>query len=92
MEGSGGILEVTAKRGHNGFVRLAVRDTGVGMTPSQLEKIFEPLFTTKARGIGLGLAVSRSLVHANGGDIFAESEAGKGSMLSVDLPVVKAAA
>jgi signal transduction histidine kinase len=92
MESKGGTLEVTAKRGHNGFVRLMVRDTGVGMTPSQLEKIFEPLFTTKARGIGLGLAVSRSLVHANGGDIFAESEAGKGSMLSVDLPVVKAAA
>jgi signal transduction histidine kinase len=92
MESKGGTLEVTATRGHNGFVRLAVRDTGVGMTPGQLEKIFEPLFTTKARGIGLGLAVSRSLVHANGGDIFAESEAGKGSMLSVDLPVVKAAA
>jgi signal transduction histidine kinase len=54
--------------------------------------MFEPLFTTKARGIGLGLAVSRSLVHANGGEIVAQSEPGKGSTLSVDLPVAKKAA
>jgi signal transduction histidine kinase len=56
-----------------------------------VEKMFEPLFTTKARGIGLGLAVSRSLVQANGGQISAVSEPGKGSTLSVDLPADKAA-
>jgi signal transduction histidine kinase len=92
METKGGTLEVLTKRGHNGFVRLEVKDTGAGMTPSHLDKIFEPLFTTKARGIGLGLAVSRSLVQANGGEIFAQSEVGKGSTLSVDLPIGKAAA
>ncbi|MGH7604603.1 MAG: sensor histidine kinase [Gemmatimonadaceae bacterium] len=92
MEGKSGTLEVRASRGSNGFVRLDVRDTGVGMTREELEKIFEPLFTTKARGIGLGLAVSRSLVHANGGEISASSEAGMGSTLSVDLPIVKEAA
>jgi two-component system, NtrC family, sensor histidine kinase HydH len=72
-------------------VRLEVRDTGVGMSREQVEKMFEPLFTTKARGIGLGLAVSRSLVQANGGQISAVSEPGKGSTLSVDLPADKAA-
>jgi len=92
MEAKGGTLEVRTKRGQNGFVRLEVKDSGGGMTPSHLGKIFEPLFTTKARGIGLGLAVSRSLVHANGGAIFAQSELGKGSTLSVDLPIGKAAA
>ena len=60
------------------------------MTPSHLDKIFEPLFTTKARGIGLGLAVSRSLVHANGGEISATSEEGRGSTLSIDLPAAQA--
>ena len=65
---------------------MEVSDTGVGMSPSQLDKMFEPLFTTKARGIGLGLAVSRSLVHANGGEISAVSEQGKGSTVSIDLP------
>lgn len=89
MEGKGGTLTLRALRGGNGYVRLEVSDTGVGMTPNQLDKIFEPLFTTKARGIGLGLAVSRTLMHANGGEISAVSEEGKGSTLSIDLPVAK---
>jgi signal transduction histidine kinase len=84
--GKGGTLKVLARRGSNGYVRVEVSDNGVGMTPSQLDKIFEPLFTTKARGIGLGLAVSRSLIQANGGAITATSEEGKGSTLSIDLP------
>jgi len=91
MEGNGkvGTLGLRAKRGANGYVRLEVRDTGIGMTPGELDKMFEPLFTTKARGIGLGLAVSRSLVHANGGEISAVSEQGKGSTISIDLPAAK---
>jgi signal transduction histidine kinase len=91
MDGREGTLEVRAVRGSNGYVRLEVRDTGVGMSREQVEKMFEPLFTTKARGIGLGLAVSRSLVQANGGQISAVSEPGKGSTLSIDLPADKAA-
>jgi signal transduction histidine kinase len=91
MDGKPGTLEVRAVRGSNGYVRLEVSDTGVGMTDDQMKKMFEPLFTTKARGIGLGLAVSRSLVQANGGEITARSEPGRGSTLSVDLPIDKAA-
>jgi signal transduction histidine kinase len=53
-------------------------------------RLFEPLFTTKARGIGLGLAVSRSLVHANGGAISAESIPGAGTTMSVSLPIANA--
>lgn len=89
MEGSAGTLTVRTMRGSNGYVRLEVSDTGVGMTPNQLDKIFEPLFTTKARGIGLGLAVSRTLMHSNGGEISATSEEGKGSTLSIDLPIAE---
>jgi len=61
-------------------------DTGPGISKSDLERIFEPLFTTKARGIGLGLTVAKSLVEANGGKIMAESEEGKGSVFTVTLP------
>ena len=54
-----------------------------------MKKLFEPLFTTKTKGIGLGLAVSRKLVEANGGRIEVESEVGKGSTFTVYLPVYK---
>jgi len=69
-----------------GFVRLDVIDTGMGMTPDQMRRLFEPLYTTKARGIGLGLAVSQGLVRANGGTISAESKPGTGTTMSVSLP------
>ncbi|MFZ5909924.1 MAG: two-component system sensor histidine kinase NtrB, partial [Chloroflexota bacterium] len=69
------------------WVRIAVRDTGVGIPPENLEKIFEPLFTTKPKGIGLGLAVSRKLAEANGGRIEVQSEAGVGSTFTLYLPV-----
>ena len=69
-----------------GFVRLDVIDTGMGMTPDQMRRLFEPLYTTKARGIGLGLAVSRGLVLANGGVISAASSPGSGTTMSVSLP------
>ena len=61
-------------------------DTGPGISKSDLKRIFEPLFTTKARGIGLGLTVTKSLIETNGGKIIAESEEGKGSVFTVILP------
>ena len=69
------------------WVRIHVRDTGTGITPDNMKKLFEPLFTTKLKGIGLGLAVSRKLVEANGGRIEVESEADKGSTFTLYLPV-----
>jgi signal transduction histidine kinase len=82
----GGTLTVRAREGVNGVVTLDVVDTGVGMTSEQLAKMFDPLYTTKARGIGLGLSVSRSLAQANGGEISAESEPGVGSTVTVSFP------
>src|SRR5438067_8430636 len=64
---------------------ISVEDTGTGIDPATLEKIFQPLFTTKAKGIGLGLAVCESLVRANGGKITVSSEPGKGSTFTVHL-------
>jgi PAS domain S-box-containing protein len=67
-------------------VTISVRDSGVGMTPEQLGKLFQPLYTTKARGIGLGLVVVKNLTEANGGKVEVKSEAGKGTMFSVTVP------
>ncbi len=68
-------------------IRIQVSDTGTGIPPENLQKIFKPLFTTKPRGIGLGLAISQKLVEANGGRIEVQSEEGKGSTFVVWLPV-----
>jgi signal transduction histidine kinase len=85
MEETGGVLTLTG-RCANDHVTLEVTDTGPGMTPDVLAQIFEPLFTTRARGIGLGLAVSRSLAEANAGTIVALSEPGRGATFTLTLP------
>ncbi len=68
------------------WVTVSFTDTGVGIPEENLGKLFEPLFTTRAKGIGLGLALVKTLVEANGGSIAVESEVGKGSTFTVRLP------
>ncbi len=83
----GGTLEITAVENESqGTVTISVRDTGSGITVENMARLFAPLFTTKARGIGLGLVVAKNLIEANGGRIEAQSQAGKGTMFSVTLP------
>src|SRR5262249_44975774 len=67
-------------------VRLSVADNGPGIPGDKLGKIFEPLFTTKAKGVGLGLPTVRKLVEQHGGTIDVESKEGKGTMFTVWLP------
>jgi signal transduction histidine kinase len=85
----GGRLTIRA-RADQDVMHLSITDTGCGIPQENMEKLFEPLFTTKARGIGLGLAVSRSLVEANGGSILVQSKAGAGSTFTVSLPTREA--
>jgi PAS domain S-box-containing protein len=83
----GGTLEIRAvENKQDRTVTVSVRDSGIGMAPEVLPKLFQPLFTTKARGIGLGLVVVKNLTQANGGSVKVESEVGKGSVFSVILP------
>jgi signal transduction histidine kinase len=83
-----GTLILRARADGDAALRLDIRDTGVGIPPEQLDKIFEPLFTTKARGLGLGLSVARALVHANGGELTVTSEVGAGSTFTLLLPTL----
>ncbi len=85
----GGSLEIRAAA--NGrTVTIEVRDSGCGMTTALLGKLFQPLFTTKARGVGLGLVVVKNLTEANGGRVDVQSEPGRGSTFSVTLPAADA--
>ncbi|MBN1840744.1 MAG: GAF domain-containing protein [Deltaproteobacteria bacterium] len=80
--GEGGSLKIST-RVRKGAKEVVFVDEGCGIPESNLGKIFEPLFTTKAKGIGLGLAVSKSLAEENRGTILVESEEGKGSRFTV---------
>jgi len=87
---SKGTLTLRARRDGNETGVLEVQDTGGGVAPENIDHIFEPLFTTKARGLGLGLSVARTLVRANGCDISVDSEKGHGSTFTVRVPIVGA--
>jgi CheY-like chemotaxis protein len=105
MQEKGGILEVnlTEEQLDSDFTdqypdirpgiyqRLSVRDTGDGMTPHEIEHIFEPYYTTreKGKGSGLGLAVIHGIVSSHGGLITVQSEPGKGSTFDIYLPIIQ---
>ena len=67
-------------------VLVSVRDTGSGLSAPEAEQVFEPFYTTKSDGIGIGLAISRSIVEAHGGAIWASAETGQGATFSFTLP------
>jgi PAS domain S-box-containing protein len=82
----GGTLTVKATQ-ENGMARISVEDTGLGIPEENRNEIFKPLFTTKSKGQGFGLAVCKRLVEAhNDGSITFESEAGKGSKFTIQVP------
>lgn len=87
MGEQGGKLRLRGRLNGGDAVLLEVTDSGPGVPPENLERIFEPLFTTKARGIGLGLAVSKSLAQANGGDLSISPEPGPGATFVFTMPV-----
>ena len=82
----GGTLRIASKK-TDGNLEIIFADTGTGMTKETMEKIWSPLFTTKAKGIGLGLPIAKRLVEAHEGSISVESKAGKGSTFTVTLPI-----
>lgn len=82
----GGTLKITSKES-NGNLQIAFIDTGVGMPKEVMKKIWIPLFTTKAKGMGLGLPICKRIVEAHGGDISVESTVSKGTTFTVTIPV-----
>ena len=79
---------VTVKtRAAGGTAEIAIIDRGAGIDPQQLDSIFNPFFTTKPQGVGLGLAIVSKIVDEHGGKILVESELGKGSVFRVLLPM-----
>jgi signal transduction histidine kinase len=80
----GGQLRITGQAS-DGAILLSVVDTGIGMPPEVMARVMEPLYSTKARGLGLGLAISRSIVEKNQGVLSVSSEPGRGSVFTIRL-------
>lgn len=82
---SGGTVAIVLEKGETGF-EVSFRDSGSGVTSDNLQRIFEPFYTTKPDGTGLGLAVTRKIIEGHGGILAIESEVCKGTTVTVTLP------
>lgn len=79
--------KVTVETGSaQGGLRISVADTGHGIPQSEIEKVFEPFYTSKKQGTGLGLAISKRIIEAHNGEITVSSEEGKGSTFTIIIP------
>ena len=84
----GGWLTIHAQR-ENNFLAVTITDTGCGIPDTIKNKIFDPLFTTKPKGIGLGLAISSNIIQRHEGSIDLKSKEGEGTSFIIKLPIIK---
>jgi PAS domain S-box-containing protein len=86
MAGGGEILIETARAGRTDWIRLRVADTGPGIPPEEITKIFDPFYTTKRTGTGLGLSVTYGIIQEHGGTIDVQSQPGRGTIFTMEFP------
>ncbi|MGQ9687414.1 MAG: two-component system sensor histidine kinase NtrB [Desulfobaccales bacterium] len=85
ISGEGGITLAAEPAGRD-YIRITVADTGKGISPEEQQRIFDPHYTTKEKGVGLGLAIAHEIIHAHGGNIRVRSEPGQGTTFEIFLP------
>jgi C4-dicarboxylate-specific signal transduction histidine kinase len=83
-------LLITSQKGESGEVVVAVRDSGNGLDPESLIRIFAPFYTTKPDGMGMGLAISRSIIEGHGGRLWASPNEPQGTVFQFTLPAENA--
>jgi len=86
VDGRARELIITTRNTDAGQVQATVRDSGTGLDPNAIDKVFDPFYTTKSGGMGMGLSISRSIVHALGGRLWATANDGPGTMFHFSLP------
>jgi signal transduction histidine kinase len=80
------LLLVRTQRDESGLVMVSVQDSGAGIDPQNIDRLFDAFYTTKAEGMGMGLSISRSIIEAHGGKLWAEAFSGHGATLRFTLP------
>jgi len=88
VESISGIGEVTlaVRAEDRKLVKIVISDTGCGMTPEEIERIFNPEYTTKEKGLGLGLSLAHEIIRGHGGEILVKSQKGKGTVFEIFMP------
>ncbi len=81
------VLRIQTKYHEERTVLVAVQDSGVGLNPGVMEKLFETFYTTKPEGLGMGLSICRSIIEGHGGRLWAESKEGSGATFQFTLPI-----
>ena len=87
----GGIIDIAVSQ-DNGWIKIQIKDEGIGIPKEIMPKIFDPFFTTKdvGKGLGLGLSICQTIMEKHGGSITVQSEVNKGSVFTLRIPLVKA--
>jgi C4-dicarboxylate-specific signal transduction histidine kinase len=80
-------LLISTAKAESGDVLVAVRDSGPGLAPAALERLFDAFYTTKSTGLGLGLSICRSIIEAHGGRLWAGANVPRGAVFQFTLPV-----
>ena len=83
----GGVIELATNANGDGEVLVGIMDHGSGMEPETLERLFEPFYTTKEKGTGLGMAIAKQIAELHGGDLTIASRVGQGTVATVRLPL-----
>ena len=84
------VLKVQTEQTKDRMVRVSIEDTGTGIDPSNVDRIFKPLFTTKAAGMGMGLSICRSIIESHGGRIWVSAAVNGGTIFQFELPISSA--
>jgi signal transduction histidine kinase len=89
MAGKNGerVLSIRSEVHHSGCVMVSVEDTGKGLEPSAMDRIFNPTFTTKAHGMGMGLSICRSIIEEHEGQLWVTADKGRGAVFQFTVPV-----
>lgn len=80
-------VAVRVKLDGAGMIKVSARDHGTGLGPDKADRIFQPFYTTKREGLGMGLSISRAIIEAHGGRLWAENNPDRGATLSFTLPL-----
>jgi PAS domain S-box-containing protein len=87
MKDTGGVLTMKSQLGEDGQIQISIHDTGPGLPLGKADQIFDAFFTTKPQGSGMGLSISKSIVEAHGGRIWATVNEGRGATFHFTLPI-----